>query len=151
MKNLHRLVTKIDSAFEREGWKRFENYTMSAYDKDKLGKYLAENPLEAIIDDEDEKINIEAYVAGKSYRDAPLPFTLYVEFDVRLKNYLGLFSQEALQLKLFNSSFLSTLKYYCRAHVAIQGKGAQRVSINYASGNFEVWGPEQLGAEYKLQ
>jgi len=142
MKNLYRLVTKIDSAFEREGWKRFEDYVMSSYDKDKLGKYLADNPLGTIIDDEDEKIEIETYVAQKTYRDAPLPFNLYVEFDTRLKNYLGIFSQEVLQLKLFNSTFLSTLKYYCRAHVSIQGNGVQRVSINYGSGKFEVWGPE---------
>ena len=25
------------------------------------------------------------------------------------------------------------------------------MSVNYENGTFEVWGPEQLGAEYKLQ
>ena len=67
---------------------------MSNYDKEKLGKYLAENPLEAILDKEGEKIKIERFIAKKSYNGALLPFALYVEFDARLKNYLGIFSQE---------------------------------------------------------
>ena len=87
----------------------------------------------------------------KSYREAPLPFTLYVEFDVRLKDYLGIFSQEALQQKLFNSSFLGTLKYFCRAYLNLTGKGVQRISVNYEYGKFETWGPESFGAEYRCQ
>ena len=112
-------MRKIDSAFGGEGWRPFREHQMSEYDEVRLGRYLTENPLEALIDEEEEAIKVETYIAERSYRDAPLPFTLYVEFDTRLKNYLGIFSQEALQLKLFNSTFLGTLKYFCRAHVAI--------------------------------
>lgn len=90
---------------------------MNSYNNERLGKYLEDNPLEGMIDDSDETIQIEAYVVEKSFKQAPLAFTLYVEFDSRLKRYLGMFSHEFLQDKLFNSTFIGTLKYFCRAHL----------------------------------
>ena len=52
--NFQKLVTKIDSAFMQDDWVPFAEHRLNNYDKDKLGTYLKNNPLDLIVDDEDE-------------------------------------------------------------------------------------------------
>ena len=121
--NFQKLVKKIDQGFERDDWKPFSEHQFSNYDKEKIGTYLKENPLSSILDDEDEPIKIETFIVEKTFKMAPLPFTLYLEIDSRLKDYLSMFSLEMLQQKLFNSTFLATVNYFCRAYLNLWGKG----------------------------
>lgn len=69
--NFEHLIDKIDSAFQRDGWQQYdkEKHEFNNYDKEKIGKYLEENPLGSIIDfEEEDDLKVQTYVVEKSYK-----------------------------------------------------------------------------------
>ena len=98
--------------------------------------FLAKNPVDTIVDMENDAPKIGMYFINHNVKDSP--FHLYLEVDDRLKPFLGAFNPVLLERKIFDHSFIEKLEHFCRAIWFDPSTLEMKSVVVYGNGNYEL-------------